>query len=102
MVAVPGFPVGRHSDGPFAGHRAFMLANAAADASLRIDIGLLKPYLNLNPGSGRWGRFKRCFFIYFQPPFPVGDDSSPAVVRCRIFGDVAVIIAGGVFGRIKS
>ena len=43
MLAVAGFSVGCHPDGPFAGNRTLMLANAAADAALGIDIRPLEP-----------------------------------------------------------
>jgi hypothetical protein len=48
MVAVARFPVGRHPDGAFSRNRTFMLADTATDAIFRINIGLLKPYLNFN------------------------------------------------------
>ena len=77
-----------------------MLANTATDASCRIHIRSLKPYLNLNQASRWWERFKRSFFVHFQTPFPVADDSTPAAVRSGRYG--AVIIAGGVFSRFKT
>jgi hypothetical protein len=100
MPTVPGLPVGRHPDGPLAGNRTLMLANTATDASFRIHIRSLKPYLNLNPASRRRGRFKRRFVLHFQPPLPVADDSSPAAVGSGRYG--AVVISGGVFSRFKA
>ena len=80
MLAVPGFPVGRHPDGAFSRNRTLVFADTAADAMFGINIGLLKPYQNFN-GTPWW---RWCFKgppgCNLKTSFPAADNSSRTTV----------------------
>ena len=74
MFGVPRLIVGRHPYGAFSRNRTLVFANAAPDAGPGIHTGLLKPYLNINPGCRTAAVGQRDSPGDAQAPFPGADD----------------------------